>query len=53
MDRGESTASGHVGRETVANDLRDGELILICDIGGGTSDFSLVRARSVNGELAV
>ena len=32
-------------------DLSDGELILICDIGGGTTDFSLVRARSVNGEL--
>jgi molecular chaperone DnaK (HSP70) len=32
-------------------DLRDGELILICDIGGGTSDFSLVRARLVNGEV--
>jgi molecular chaperone DnaK (HSP70) len=24
--------------------LRHGELVLICDIGGGTSDFSLVRA---------
>src|SRR5258708_32523585 len=31
--------------------LRDGELILICDIGGGTTDFSLVRARLVNGQL--
>jgi molecular chaperone DnaK (HSP70) len=31
--------------------LRDGELILICDIGGGTTDFSLVRARLVNGAL--
>ena len=31
--------------------LRDGELILICDIGGGTTDFSLVRARRVDGEL--
>jgi molecular chaperone DnaK (HSP70) len=31
--------------------LQDGELILICDIGGGTTDFSLVRARLVNGEL--
>ena len=30
---------------------RDGELILICDIGGGTTDFSLVRARLVDGEL--
>jgi hypothetical protein len=32
-------------------DLRDGELILICDIGGGTTDFSLVSARLLNGEL--
>jgi hypothetical protein len=32
-------------------DLRDDELILICDIGGGTTDFSLVRARWINGEL--
>ncbi len=32
-------------------ELRDGELILICDIGGGTTDFSLVRAHRVNGEL--
>jgi molecular chaperone DnaK (HSP70) len=31
--------------------LRDGELILICDIGGGTTDFSLVRARLVNAEV--
>jgi len=31
--------------------LRDGELILICDIGGGTTDFSLIRARLVDGEL--
>jgi molecular chaperone DnaK (HSP70) len=31
--------------------LRDGELILICDIGGGTTDFSLVRATLVDGEL--
>jgi molecular chaperone DnaK (HSP70) len=33
------------------DNLSDGELILICDIGGGTTDFSLVRAHSVNGEL--
>ncbi|MGC2209170.1 MAG: Hsp70 family protein [Candidatus Korobacteraceae bacterium] len=30
--------------------LRDGELILICDIGGGTTDFSLIRATLVDGE---
>jgi molecular chaperone DnaK (HSP70) len=28
-----------------SGNLCDGELILICDIGGGTSDFSLVRTR--------
>jgi molecular chaperone DnaK (HSP70) len=32
-------------------DLAAGELILICDIGGGTTDFSLIRARSVEREL--
>jgi len=31
--------------------LRDGDLILICDIGGGTTDFSLVRAHMESGEL--
>jgi molecular chaperone DnaK (HSP70) len=34
-----------------SGNLCDGELILICDIGGGTSDFSLVRVRLVNGEV--
>lgn len=29
--------------------LQDGELVLICDIGGGTSDFSLVRAHVHDG----
>jgi molecular chaperone DnaK (HSP70) len=42
-----SRALGEEGSEF----LRDGELILICDIGGGTTDFSLVRARLVDGEL--
>jgi molecular chaperone DnaK (HSP70) len=32
-------------------DLRDGELILICDIGGGTTDFSLIRVRLINGQV--
>src|SRR5215471_9598210 len=31
--------------ETLGEHLRDGELVLVCDIGGGTSDFSLVRAH--------
>ncbi len=32
----------HALREQV----QDGDLVLICDIGGGTSDFSLVRGRA-------
>ena len=41
----------YLARDGNGEDLRDGELILICDIGGGTTDFSLVRARLINGEL--
>ena len=41
----------HQSPQGATEDLNDGDLILICDIGGGTSDFSLVRARRVNGEL--
>ncbi|HEY4934161.1 MAG TPA: Hsp70 family protein [Terriglobales bacterium] len=32
-------------QNALSEQLRDGELVLICDIGGGTSDFSLVRAH--------
>lgn len=35
-------------QQSLAEQVRDGDLVLICDIGGGTSDFSLVRAH-VNG----
>src|ERR1017187_4688774 len=31
----------HPQAEGADDNLRDGDLILICDIGGGTSDFSL------------
>jgi hypothetical protein len=30
----------------------DGALILVCDVGGGTTDFSLIRAQIEDGELA-
>jgi molecular chaperone DnaK (HSP70) len=36
-------------QDVLKQHLQDGELVLICDIGGGTSDFSLVRAH-VQGE---
>ena len=48
---GKIAANGHAQAGGEGEDLRDGELILICDIGGGTTDFSLVRTRMVNGEL--
>ena len=48
---GYTSFPAHLGPEGADNDLKDGELILICDIGGGTSDFSLVRAHRMHGDL--
>lgn len=31
--------------------VADGEQILICDVGGGTSDFSLIKVKRVNDEV--
>jgi hypothetical protein len=31
--------------------VHPGDLILVCDIGGGTTDFSLIRVGETNGEL--
>jgi molecular chaperone DnaK (HSP70) len=31
--------------------LRVGDVILVCDVGGGTSDFSLIAAREADGAL--
>jgi molecular chaperone DnaK (HSP70) len=33
--------------------VRKGDLVLVCDIGGGTADFSLIRVSEDNGELAL
>jgi len=41
----------YLGRDESGETLHDGDLILICDIGGGTTDFSLVRSHLVNGGL--
>jgi molecular chaperone DnaK (HSP70) len=40
-------ASGDSWREAV----RPGDLVLVCDLGGGTSDFSLIRVSDVSGNL--
>ena len=33
--------------------IRVGDLILVCDIGGGTTDFSLIAVAEENGELVL
>ncbi len=38
-------------RRTLKRYLKDGDLVLICDVGGGTTDFSLIRVRIVSGEV--
>lgn len=35
----------------IRNALAPGGLVLVCDVGGGTSDFSLMRAAEENGGL--
>ncbi|MCK5784397.1 MAG: Hsp70 family protein [Desulfobacterales bacterium] len=35
------------------NVVKKGDLILVCDVGGGTSDFTLIRVSENNGELAL
>lgn len=42
-------ASGDAWREAVAV----GDVILVCDIGGGTSDFSLIAVREQDGSLGL
>lgn len=38
-------------RRTAAATFAGGALILVCDVGGGTTDFSLIRAAVTEGEL--
>src|SRR5271157_4434436 len=35
----------------IRDHVQDGDLVLICDIGGGTSDFSLVRAHVIGSDV--
>jgi molecular chaperone DnaK (HSP70) len=34
-------------------DLAPGDVVLVCDIGGGTTDFSLIEVADAGGELAL
>jgi molecular chaperone DnaK (HSP70) len=35
------------------NRIKVGDLVLVCDVGGGTTDFSLITVSEENGELAL
>ncbi len=39
-------------RRSLKRYLKDGDLVLICDVGGGTTDFSLIRAQIEGGEIS-
>ncbi len=39
--------------EVWRQDLHVGDIVLVCDIGGGTSDFSLISVTDKGGELAL
>jgi molecular chaperone DnaK (HSP70) len=46
------TKGGAPRRSAVGEkELQDGDLVLICDVGGGTSDFSLIRVHAVNDQV--
>src|SRR5262249_51548870 len=34
-----------LGEQHAASTLEDGQVVLVCDVGGGTTDFSLIRVR--------
>jgi hypothetical protein len=38
-------------RTTLKRRLKDSDLVLICDVGGGTTDFSLIRVRIDKGDI--
>src|SRR5215813_5386940 len=38
-------------RRSLKRYLKGGDLVLICDVGGGTTDFSLIRVQIVDGEI--
>jgi molecular chaperone DnaK (HSP70) len=38
-------------RRSLKRYVKDGDLVLICDVGGGTTDFSLIRAQIADSEI--
>jgi molecular chaperone DnaK (HSP70) len=39
--------------ETWRKDLKPGDVVLVCDLGGGTTDFSLIEVRDEGGSLTL
>src|ERR1700758_2131382 len=39
--------------DTWRHRIKVGDLVLVCDVGGGTTDFSLIMVSEENGELAL
>jgi molecular chaperone DnaK (HSP70) len=37
-------------RATLATDLAETRLVLVCDVGGGTTDFSLIKVEMIDGQ---
>ncbi|MBV6323499.1 Hsp70 family protein [Duganella violaceipulchra] len=37
-------------RATLSTDLADTRLVLVCDVGGGTTDFSLIKVEMIEGQ---
>ena len=47
------TAAGEGGLAALLEEGRDEASVLVCDVGGGTTDLSLIRVAEKNGELSV
>jgi molecular chaperone DnaK (HSP70) len=43
----------HQEKEKWRKEVKIGESILVCDVGGGTTDFSLIRVTEEGGELVL
>lgn len=43
----------HSRQATWRRELAEGDVLLVCDVGGGTTDLTLVRVESIGGELTL
>jgi hypothetical protein len=43
----------HARQTAWRQELTEGDILLVCDVGGGTTDLTLVRVESVRGEMSL